>query len=155
MQIQPILRTQCYRCHGGKHEEGGLKLDIRRAALDTADSGQPIVVPHQPDASLLLQRLTDPMIGDIMPLDGQPLSAAEIKLLRSWIAGGAEWPDEVAEGEHWAYRPLRQPAVPDADSHVPAIDQFLRRKLAKHGLTAAPLAEPVSHWPAICRRPPG
>jgi len=47
------------------------------------------VVPGDPDHSLLYQKLAGhPPCGDPMPSTG-PLSAAQIELVRSWIAAGA------------------------------------------------------------------
>lgn len=49
------------------------------------------VAPSQPDLSFLLIKLTGPGVGEgsQMPLSAAPLSAAQIDLIRNWIAAGA------------------------------------------------------------------
>ena len=41
-QIQLVLATHCFECHGSK-DKGGLKLDSRKVALKRGDSGAVIV----------------------------------------------------------------------------------------------------------------
>lgn len=140
--VRPILRRHCYRCHGQRNQEAGLQLNLREAAFGTADSDETIVVKHQADTSLLIKRLIDPDQGDIMPLDSEPLSTKEIQTLRDWVNQGAGWPDELADGKHWAYQPITQPSVPDMDGGGEhPIDQFIYRRLFQQGLTFSPRAE--------------
>jgi hypothetical protein len=142
--VQPILRRNCYRCHGSQKQQGSLQLNLRESAFATADSDQLVIVPHDADASLLIRRLFDEDCGDVMPLDGQPLSNADIGILRRWVAEGAVWPDELAEPQHWAYRPIDHPQVPRlAGSFAAAnsIDQFILRQLGERGLEPSPRAD--------------
>ncbi len=55
-KIRPVLVEQCYECHSGtaKKLKGALRLDSRAAILKGGDSG-PVVVPGNPDKSLLLR----------------------------------------------------------------------------------------------------
>jgi len=96
-EVQPILRRHCYRCHGSKNQEASLQLNLRDSAYGEADSAEPIIVKHDAEASLLVQRVSGDEWGDVMPLDGQPLSKREINTLRRWIDQGAAWPDELAD----------------------------------------------------------
>ena len=89
--VLPILRENCFRCHSEK-AQGGLSLHKRDLLLLEGDSGDPAVVPGDPDASVLLQRVID---GD-MPPGEESLSNAQIDLLRSWIQDGANWPSPPA-----------------------------------------------------------
>ncbi len=140
--VQPILRLHCYRCHGSKNQKGGLQLNRRAAVYGNADSGEPIVVKQQADSSLLIKRLVDEDLGDLMPLDGEALSQQEIKTLRFWIDQGAAWPDELAEGKHWAYQPIVRPDVPAAGARGgQPIDQFIKRRLDQQGLEFSPPAD--------------
>ena len=160
--VKPILRRHCDRCHGIKNQEAGLQLNRRDDALDP---NWGIVVPGDAGESLLITRLTDPDAGDLMPLDGQPLSAKEIDLLSRWIDQGAEWPESLAEPTHWAYEPHRRPQtpsisatsddVPPADDSVDSkhaersnhirrpIDAFVADRLADEGLPPAPPEDPA------------
>ena len=83
--IQPLFVSECIRCHGGA---GGLLLDTYEGLIDGGDSGA-LVVPGDPDASLLIGRL-DGSVGDQMPLMAPALSANEIAVIRTWIAEGAQ-----------------------------------------------------------------
>src|SRR4051812_19172006 len=41
--VQPLLQKNCFSCHGSEHQEGGLRLDQKKRALDGGDSGVEIV----------------------------------------------------------------------------------------------------------------
>ena len=130
--VRPILTRHCSRCHGDRKSEGGLSLSIRKSAFAPADSEEPVIVPGDSDASLLIKRIVSDGLGDQMPADGQPLSADEIKTLRTWIDQGAKWPDGI-DGRHWAYIKPTRPALPDvtAPAHGNAIDRFIAVELTK------------------------
>lgn len=96
--------AKCDFCHGqpaspisnGLLNTGSDDRDTAYAALvdQTSTSrdcaGRPYVVPGDPEGSLLYAKLqNDPGCGERMPLGGGALPAAQIELVRSWIAGGA------------------------------------------------------------------
>ncbi len=141
--VQPILRRHCYRCHGSKSQEGSLQLNARSAAFGVADSDEAIIVAGDPDTSLLIRRLVDPNDGDIMPVDGEPLSAKEISVLKRWIAAGADWPDQYAQAKHWAYQPIVRPEVPDdaGDWETSPIDHFVLQRMKRRGLQPSERAD--------------
>lgn len=134
LDVLPIFREHCFRCHGSKNQEAGFRLDWRASAFAEGDSGEPIVAAGNPEDSLLLRRVADPDHGDLMPLDGQPLSSSQIRILSRWIADGADWPDAVAEIKHWAYEPIVRPSVPLVLSGATPVDQFILRRLHRNGL---------------------
>lgn len=105
-EIKPLLNKKCIACHGGVKKKGGFSLLFRQEALDTTESGKPAIIPGDPDASALIHRLTTADPEERMPYKEEPLTEAEIDLLRRWIREGAPW------GEHWAYTPVKQPALP-------------------------------------------
>ncbi len=45
--IRPILSENCFVCHGpdAQHQEAGLRLDQRQAALSLLESGAKAIVP--------------------------------------------------------------------------------------------------------------
>jgi hypothetical protein len=86
-KVLPILREQCFRCHGEK-DKGGLKLDSREAVLKSGDSEIQAVVPGDLDASELIIRIRS---GDMPPTEGG-LPEHQIKLLEQWVKDGAPWP---------------------------------------------------------------
>jgi hypothetical protein len=110
-QVRPVLEARCFSCHQGAKVRGKLRLDTRAGALAGGASGEPAVVPGQPEESALIARATSDDASERMPPEGERVSAAELALLRRWIAEGAGW-----SGLH------RQEVTPLADD--PA---FLRR----------------------------
>ncbi len=139
-QIRPILFSRCVGCHGADIAESGLRLDSREAATGQLDSVEAIV-PQRPEESELLRRVTSSDPDERMPPEGEPLTAAEIELLRRWISDGAPWP------EHWAYRPLAKRPPPViapvemADWAESPIDAFIAEKLLGNGLLPSPAAD--------------
>ena len=139
-QIKPVLQARCYSCHGALKQEGGLRLDTVALATKGGDSGAAIK-GADPDASLLLRRVSSTEESTRMPPEGEPLKPAEIAALKSWIAQGAKGPaDEQPERdphEHWAFRPPVRPAIPavtnPAWSKNP-IDAFIAAEHQKRGI---------------------
>ena len=89
--VLPILRDNCFRCHGDK-AKGGLLLNSREAALKGGDSEIPALTPGNVEASELMRRIrsTDP--DERMPPGGTGLESKHIAVLEAWIKGGADWP---------------------------------------------------------------
>ena len=151
--IQPILETACYECHGPKKVRAELRLDTRAGFMKGGETGA-LIVPGNSERSLIVRRLLGLDGDDRMPKDGDPLPAAHIALIRSWIDQGAVWPPDAGDapsgsprvGEaapaHWAYRRPSRPAPPDVrrtDWVRTPIDRFVLARLEKEGL--APSAE--------------
>jgi hypothetical protein len=67
-----------------------------------------------------------------------PLSGA--LLLFAAPARPADGPDRPAP-KHWSLRPLRRPAVPEANGARSPLDAFILARLAREGLTLAPEAD--------------
>jgi WD40 repeat protein len=89
--IAPLLRARCQGCHQPARLEGGVDLTTAAGLLGAGDSGQPIVVPGDPDGSELLAQVTPDADGvAMMPQKGEALTADERELLRRWIAEGAK-----------------------------------------------------------------
>ena len=105
-EIQPILATHCYACHGPDEAEGGLRLSDHDSVLGQHDSGESSVVPGDPNASELMRRLTSHDEADQMPPEGELLSDDQVALIRRWIEEGASW------RKHWAFEPVAHPTVP-------------------------------------------
>ncbi|MDF1851069.1 MAG: DUF1553 domain-containing protein [Verrucomicrobiales bacterium] len=94
-EVQPILETQCLRCHGAGKEKGDLRLHDKEHFLAGGSSGA-LVEPGEVEKSLLIDRITLPPEDDeVMPQEAEPLSPEEIAILKAWVAAGAEWPDGV------------------------------------------------------------
>ena len=89
--VLPILRDNCFRCHGDK-AKGGLLLNSREAAIRGGDSEIPALTPGNAEESELMRRVrsTDP--DERMPPGGDGLEQQHIAVLDAWIKDGANWP---------------------------------------------------------------
>ncbi len=140
--IQPILADHCFHCHGQDDEgrKGGLRLDMRNAALKGGKSGDPAIVPGQPARSTLLQRISADD-DDVMPplKEKHPVRPADVEMLRAWIEAGAPYQS------HWAFSaPVKAPPPMPGN----AVDAFVLARLAKDGLHLSAEAAPEK----LCRR---
>lgn len=95
-KVLPILRDECFRCHGEK-EKGGLKLNSLANALKAGESEKPAVVPGAPQKSEIIARLVTQDEDERMPPKGEGLKADQIDILHQWIASGAAWPAPLIE----------------------------------------------------------
>lgn len=162
-EVRPLLHRRCIGCHGPDEQESGLRLDHLAFALRGGERG-PALRPADPDGSRLLAAVSYRDVDLQMPPKGA-LPAAEIDVLRRWIALGAPWPDEpepesapatavrpafdlaARRASHWAWRPLVLPAVPglpaDVDPAWPRspIDRFVAAAWAARGLGPAAEAD--------------
>lgn len=114
--VLPILRSECFRCHGDKdQDQGGLRLNSRQAALAGGDSQLPAIKPGDPHASELIARVRNEDPDERMPPSGPPLTEEKIQVLQRWIAEGAKWPERST--------------LPSQTEVAPVVDdfQFLRR----------------------------
>jgi len=159
--IKPIFVAHCYECHGPGEERGGLSLAQHALALSGGDTA-PAFVPGSAGTSLLVARVTGSQ-SPAMPLDREPLSAAQIDLLKIWIDEGAVWPESADEADprhraaadHWAFRPLVKPPLPAAAATEPeaaagdpplsdVIDRFVIAGLEAAGLQMQPEADRIT-----------
>src|SRR5439155_6391838 len=89
-EIRPILADKCFACHGrdAEHREGGLRLDLRDAALQGGETGEPAIVPTRPEKSELVRRVFSADEAERMPppKSKKELTSAEKGLLKRWIA---------------------------------------------------------------------
>src|SRR5207249_2616491 len=94
-QIEPILRKNCFSCHGAEVQESGLRLDLKKRAMDGGDNGAVIKPGKSADSRLvLLVSGLDKETGPMPPEGkGKRLTTEQIGLIRTWIDQGANWPD--------------------------------------------------------------
>ncbi len=135
--IRPILSENCIPCHGPDkaRRKSGLRLDDRAAALAAA-----AFVPGRPDESELVDRISslDPEAVMPPPESTKILTPSQKDLLRRWVAEGARYQ------AHWAYEPIRRPAVPavrDAAWAKDPIDRFVLAALEAKGIAPSPEAD--------------
>ena len=153
-KIRPVLIEQCYSCHSAEARKlkGNLYLDSRAGWQKGGDSGEPAILPGNPEASLLIRtmrheeedlemppkkpKLPDPVIADFVawvkmgapdPRDGQPLAVNR---------GDKTW---------WSLQPLGDFKSQISDfksSETSPIDAFIEAKLKEKNLAFNPPADP-------------
>ena len=154
-RVRPLLVKRCFDCHGSKKQQGGLRLDSRASALQGNENG-PALVAGKPDESRLVEVLNYDE-GDVQMPPAGKLPEAERAVLRKWIADGAFWPESSAASVkdqaaaqaawkgHWAFQPIRRPALPTVqNAHWPktAVDRFILARLERQKLSPSPPADP-------------
>jgi hypothetical protein len=143
--VQPILASRCFSCHGPDPEmrKAGLRLDLAEWALKRRPNHPDAIVPGHPEKSALIKRIESKDPHYLMPQvaegEAKPMNASEIATLREWIREGAVY------RPHWAFEVPRRPAIPTAkagSSWVKTpIDNFILAKLGPAGLRPSPEAE--------------
>jgi hypothetical protein len=132
--VRPVFEAHCYKCHSAaaKSLKGGLRLDTPDGLRGVAG---------KPGASPLLQALRHEPDAPEMPPAGK-LPRAVVAGVARWVAAGAIDPRTNAASaetsDHWAFQPLRRPAIPTTRSHP--IDAFIVAELRKAGLKSSPEA---------------
>ena len=96
--VAPLLEARCSVCHNEDKRRGGLSFADYPSLRKGGESGEAIK-PGDPAASELYRRITLPSSADgYMPKNHKsPPSAAEIEVLRWWIAIGAPASGRVGE----------------------------------------------------------
>ncbi|HEX7897876.1 MAG TPA: PSD1 and planctomycete cytochrome C domain-containing protein [Planctomycetota bacterium] len=144
-RVAPVLRAKCAGCHGEDPAKlkGELDVTSRAGLLKGGESGQPSILPGDPEKSPLYVAVTrrDPEFK-MPPKDRDKLSAEEVEAFRAWIAGGAPWPSSGWSGgsaaDRWAFLPVKDVAPP-GDGHP--VDAFLGAALRAKDLAPAPAAD--------------
>ncbi len=131
--VQPILASRCFSCHGPDPEmrKAGLRLDLEESALRKRPGHPDAIVPGHPDQSELVKRIESRDPHHLMPQtaqgDAKPLKQEEIAILREWIQEGAVY------RPHWAFEvPTlpKVPALPEGDNWARTpIDNFILAKM--------------------------
>lgn len=161
-RIRPVLVQHCDRCHSAdaKELQGGLRLDLKAGWQQGGDSGEPAIVPGDPDRSPLMKAVRHAEGVAAMPPKQAQLSADILADLAEWIRRGAPDPrdgivtrrDKSADWETefhnrldwWSLKPLQPvapPPVQQADWCRTDVDRFLLARLEAEGLRPVPDAD--------------
>lgn len=149
--VLPLVLLRCTTCHGARLKKGGVDLRTPTAMLKGGKNG-PAVIPGDPDASLMMQRIESeacPPRELLLKFFVKRPPASEVEILREWIAAGAPVeeivpdvattePDPLVTDEdrqHWAFQP------PVDSVRAGSIDDFILAKLRENGLTFSPEAD--------------
>jgi hypothetical protein len=153
--VLPYLYIRCVVCHGARRQEADLDLRTVESILKGGKSG-PALVPGNPEASLVLQRVHArdmPPPKELIRAGVRPMESSEINLLTKWIKQGAiehdvspdvqtEAPDSLVSDDDrnfWSFQRPMKPTIPE--NELSPIDYFVRLKLREHKLTPSPEAE--------------
>lgn len=125
--IRPILADNCITCHGpdSAARQAGLRLDRRDGLVEKG-----ILVPGNPDASLLIKRINAHGALQMPPASSQRVITPEQKKrLSDWIRSGARYEP------HWAYLPIHATQATKSSQNV--IDAFVNAEINRRNLTKA------------------
>lgn len=139
--IRPILSNHCFPCHGPDDaaRRAELRLDRFESATQSRENTS-VIVPHQPERSNLMTRITAHDADEQMPPPEfeKPLSSGQIETLRAWIASGANYT------AHWAFEKLpnqvEPPRAASLATDASPIDHFVRAQLERAGIEPSPPA---------------
>jgi hypothetical protein len=143
--VQPILASNCFSCHGPDPEmrKAGLRLDLGESAFKKRPGHPDAIVPGHPEKSELVKRIESKDPHYLMPQSPQgeakPMKTADVATLKEWIKEGAEY------RPHWAFSKPMRPPLPvltpnDGQVRTP-IDGFILARLKKEGLRPSPEAD--------------
>ncbi len=87
-EVYPIIEKECAgQCHLEK-QKGGWSMSSYEDMMTTGEHS-PVIIPGDPDNSLLVQKLQNRQKeGEMMPTD-RPLRSSQISLIVEWIRAGA------------------------------------------------------------------
>ena len=112
-EVRPVLEHRCLECHGPDKQKGGIRLDQKASLLGMGDSEQPVVVPGQSAASLIVKRILSHDPDEAMPPKGKRLEPAEVAAVKQWIDLGAHWP--ASKGPEETVAPVKAMVLTDRD----------------------------------------
>jgi acetyl esterase/lipase len=152
-QIRPLLADKCYQCHSreSKKAKGGLLLDSHEGLLKGGDSGK-LFATGDLDHSLLIKAVRYKDEDLRMPPDDKKLTEAQVAILETWVKMGAPLPQvdvradkiKASARTHWAFQPVRQPAIPTVRNQAwvqSPMDAFILAKLEAAGMEPSPTTD--------------
>ncbi len=134
--VQPILASNCFSCHGPDPEmrKAGLRLDLGETAFRKRPGHPDAIVAGNPEASELIRRIESHDPHHLMPQtslgEAKPMKPEDIATLKEWVKEGAQY------RPHWAFEKPDRAAAPKDDSGwaKTEIDRFLLAGMKKAGL---------------------
>jgi len=98
-RVWPLFQEKCLACHGNDEQKikGGYDMRTLESAVKGGDSETKALIPGKPEESPLYLASTrehddwEPM----PPKEADKLHPEQLAWIKSWIGGGAPWPDEV------------------------------------------------------------
>ena len=97
--VAPILVKNCLACHGPDDTQGEYQLGSFDRLMKPGQSENPPITPGGLAESYLYELVTSDDEALRMPMDGDPLPAEAVAIIKAWIEGGAKFdgPDAAAD----------------------------------------------------------
>jgi hypothetical protein len=112
--VAPILLKHCQACHGMPEPKGGFQVSNYNLLVKPGESESPSITPGKPEESEIFKLITLDDADLRMPKEADPLSAAQIELVKRWIAEGAKYDGADAGASLASIVPkLPQPEPPE------------------------------------------
>ena len=93
-QVAPLLISNCLACHGPKKAEGGFRVDSFDRLSQEGDSGAAGLVAGKLEESEFFRRIVSEDEDERMPLEGDPMPAEHVEVIKTWIEQGAQFDAE-------------------------------------------------------------
>jgi hypothetical protein len=136
-EIVPLVKAHCGKCHTGRRQEGELSMNTHASLLKSK-----VVVPGKSGESSLIARVTSKDPEERMPPEDEPLTAAQVDLLRRWINEGAKYEDGFSfAGKQSSSLPLaltKPELPPPANGRNHPIDRIVDGYFAKNSAAFPP-----------------
>lgn len=120
-QIEPIFRTHCQGCHQPAKAQGEYVMTEFDRLVQAGETGEIPIVPGSIEESHLLLQIASVNGQAAMPKNGDPLSQADVDLIREWIRQGAHDDSVSSRSQYDSENPPRytRPPVVTAVSYSP------------------------------------
>lgn len=128
--VAPILQKNCLPCHSSSVHKSGLALESYADLMKGGRHGQ-VVVPSDAASSRMIEML-EGNISPQMPLEGDPLSDADIAKIKAWINAGATAP----ASNETAYS-VPTPTTPEFRPEVPVVSPIASLRFSPDGSVLA------------------
>ncbi|MEQ1825943.1 MAG: PSD1 and planctomycete cytochrome C domain-containing protein [Pirellula sp.] len=155
-RVRPVLVEHCYSCHSAEASElkANLQLDLKSGWRAGGDSGEPAVIPGEPNASPLIQAIRHDEGVSAMPPKKPKLPQSAITDLTTWVRMGApdprdgrltrrnsgtDWETEYQRRlDWWSLKPIQATSPPTVKNELwirSEVDRFILSKLEVSGLS--------------------
>ncbi|MFN7938240.1 MAG: PSD1 and planctomycete cytochrome C domain-containing protein [Bryobacteraceae bacterium] len=132
-EVRPILERNCLGCHNQKLKMSNFSIATRTELLKGGKRGG--------SPARILEAIRQE--GNLRMPPSYKLKQAEIAAVEKWIAAGANMPESAfvktdAKPNHWAFAPVKRPAVPavrNASWARTPVDRFILARLEKARVT--------------------
>jgi hypothetical protein len=111
--IKPLLTKYCVQCHNSKQSKAGVNLESYETIMRGGKNNKVLLTASEPDKSRLVLVIESKQRPAMPPMKAKQPSADEKKLLRTWVAAGAQ--DDTPKAEtslprfelNWQFADLR------------------------------------------------